>query len=83
MDNPTSIAIKREFPELASGIMAAADLDASLKQALQDFQHADERANDAQSPTGDRILWSEIRAELAIEIERLYAALAANVSNTE
>jgi hypothetical protein len=71
----TSIAIKTDFPELADEIVAAARSDPGLMDALTDYEQACERMIDDRARPEDRALWTEIRAELAAEIERLYRAL--------
>jgi len=70
-----SIAIKQDLPDIADEIVAAAQSDSGLAEALQDYEQACERMNDAQAKPGDRKLWAEIRTELSAEIRRVYLAL--------
>ena len=70
-----SIAIKQDLPDFADEIVAAARSDHGLMDALKDHEQAYARMNDAQARLEDRALWAEIRAELVVEINRLYLAL--------
>jgi hypothetical protein len=72
MNISISIAIKRDFPEFADEIVAAARSDPGLMDALKDYEQACERMIDTRAQPEDRALWIEIRAELAAEIRRLY-----------
>ena len=75
MNSLTSMAIRQDLPELANEIVAAAGSDPGLMETLKDYEQACERMNDSRARPEDRTLWTEIRAELAAEIRRLYLVL--------
>jgi len=70
-----SITIRQDQTDLSDEIVAAAQSDPGMMQALKDYEQACERMNDARAQPEDRALWAEIRVELAEELRRLYRAL--------
>jgi len=67
------LSLKRE--EIADEIVLAADSHAALKDALVDYEHACRRLSDKQTRADERVLWSDIHAELVVEIRRLFVRL--------
>ncbi len=56
-------------PLIFDVIVAAAESDPGLMDAIRDYEQACERMNDAQAEAEDRELCAEIRRELAAELE--------------
>ena len=77
------LTLRQDFPDIADEIVQAAKLDATLEEALVDYQHACKCINDKETQADDRAQWSEIRAELVIEIRQRLEALGDTVDNSD
>ena len=66
------LSLTRDFPGLAEQIENAARSHDALRDALVDYEHASKFINDKNTGSCDRAQWAAIRAELVVEIHRLY-----------
>ena len=64
------LTLRQDFPDIADEIVQAANSDATLEEALADYQHACKCMSDKETQADDRAQWAEIRAELVVEIRQ-------------
>ena len=70
------LTLKEDFPDIADEIVRAANLNEPLREALSDYEQVCARMDDTEITAGERSQWTEIRAELVLEIRRIVTGLS-------